>query len=48
MTIYFLRRAGLSLLTLWLLTVIAFVLLRVAPGDAVVASLARSPGESAL
>lgn len=45
---YILRRLALSVLTLWLVSVAAFVLLRVAPGDAAVASLAMSPGEGAL
>lgn len=48
MLFYILRRLPLALLTLWLVSVAAFVLLRVAPGDAAVASLALLPGEGAL
>jgi peptide/nickel transport system permease protein len=44
---YIARRLVLSLLTLWLVSVAAFVLLRVAPGDAAAASLAFAPGEAA-
>ena len=36
------------LVTLWAVTLLAFVLLRVAPGDAAVAALAQSPGEGFL
>jgi len=42
------RRATLGALTILLLTLVAFVLLQIAPGDAVIASLARSPGEGGL
>jgi peptide/nickel transport system permease protein len=42
------RRFGLGLLTLWLVTLAAFLLLRIAPGDAVSASIARSSGEGGL
>ncbi len=45
---YLIRRAALSVLTLWLITIIAFALLRIAPGDAVLAAMARSPGEMSL
>ncbi|MEX0761172.1 MAG: ABC transporter permease [Dehalococcoidia bacterium] len=45
---YLLRRFALSLITLWLVTVVAFVLLRVAPGDAVLAAMAQAPGEGTL
>ncbi len=48
MLAYVLARLGLALLTLWLVSVTAFVLLRVAPGDAAVAALALSPGETSL
>ena len=48
MTRYLVRRAVLSAITLWVVTLIAFVLLRVAPGDAVLAAMARSPGEGTL
>ena len=48
MTGYIARRLALAVLTLWLVTVIVFVLLRVAPGDAVVAAIAQAPGEGAL
>ena len=48
MTRYLVRRAVLSAITIWLVTLIAFVLLRVAPGDAVLAAMARSPGEGTL
>ena len=42
---YLARRAALSLLALWLVSVGVFVLVRIAPGDAVTAALAMSPGE---
>lgn len=42
------RRLVLAFLTLWLVTVIVFVMLRVAPGDAVVAAAAQAPGEGTL
>lgn len=42
---YLIRRLALGLITLWLLTIAAFLLLRIAPGDAVTAAIARSPGE---
>lgn len=45
---YVVRRLGLGLLTLWLVTLGAFLLLRIAPGDAVTAAIARSPGEGGL
>ena len=45
---YLARRFALSVLTLWLLTVATFFLLRIAPGDAVTAAVARSPGEGGL
>jgi peptide/nickel transport system permease protein len=45
---YLARRLVLGLFTLWLVTLISFVLLHVAPGDAVSASLAHSPGEGGL
>ena len=45
---YLARRAGLGLLTLWLVTLAAFLLLRIAPGDAVSAAIARSSGEGGL
>ena len=45
---YIARRLALAILTLWLVTVIIFLLLRVAPGDAVVAAVAQAPGEGAL
>lgn len=45
---YLARRAGLGLLTIWLVTLAAFLLLRIAPGDAVTAAIARSPGEGGL
>ena len=48
MTRYLVRRAALSAITIWVVTLIAFVLLRVAPGDAVLAAMARSPGEGTL
>ena len=48
MTRYLVRRAVLSAITIWVVTLIAFVLMRVAPGDAVLAAMARSPGEGAL
>ena len=48
MTRYLVRRAVLSAITLWVVTLIAFALMRVAPGDAVLAAMARSPGEGAL
>jgi len=46
--LYLARRAALLLVTLWAVTVLAFVLLRVAPGDAALAAVARSPGEGSL
>ncbi len=45
---YLARRIALGVLTLWLVTLAAFVLLRIAPGDAVTAAIARSPGEGGL
>ena len=45
---YLARRIGLGLLTLWLVTLVAFLLLRIAPGDAVSAAIARSSGEGGL
>ncbi|MCH7735667.1 MAG: ABC transporter permease [Chloroflexi bacterium] len=48
MAVYIARRLALAILTLWLVTIIIFVLLRVAPGDAVVAAIAQAPGEGAL
>ena len=45
---YLARRLALGLFTLWLVTLVSFVLLQVAPGDAVSASLANSPGEGGL
>ena len=45
---YLARRLVLGLLTLWLVTLASFVLLRMAPGDAVSAALATSPGEGGL
>ncbi len=48
MASYIARRAALMLATLWLLTLLAFALLRVAPGDAALAALAQSPGEGFL
>ena len=48
MTRYLVRRAVLSAITIWVVTLIAFVLMRVAPGDAVLAAMARSPGEGTL
>jgi len=47
-TSYLVRRAALTLVTLWAVTLLAFVLLRVAPGDAALAALAQSPGEGFL
>ena len=45
---YLARRVGLGILTLWLVTLAAFLLLRIAPGDAVSAAIARSSGEGGL
>lgn len=45
---YLARRLLLALFTLWLVTVVVFLLLRVAPGDAVVAAIAQAPGEGTL
>ena len=45
---YLLKRLALSAVTLWLVTVVVFVLVRVLPGDAVVAASAQSPGEGSL
>ena len=45
---YLFKRLALSALTLWLVTVVVFVLVRVLPGDAIVAASAQSPGESSL
>lgn len=45
---YLLKRLALAALTLWLVTVVVFVLVRVLPGDAVVAASAQSPGEGSL
>ncbi len=42
------RRIALGFLTLWLISLAAFLLLRIAPGDAVTAAVARSPGEGGL
>lgn len=46
--VYLARRIALGVLTLWLITLAAFLLLRIAPGDAVTAAVARSPGEGGL
>ena len=48
MTRYLVRRAALSAITIWVVTLIAFVLMRVAPGDTVLAAMAQSPGEGTL
>jgi peptide/nickel transport system permease protein len=48
MTAYLLRRVLLSVLTLWAISLLAFALLRMAPGDAVTAALAVAPGEGGL
>ena len=48
MAAYVFRRLGLSVLALWIVTVIIFLLLRVAPGDAVIAAMAQAPGEGTL
>ena len=45
---YLARRIALGFLTLWLISLAAFLLLRIAPGDAVTAAVARSPGEGGL
>lgn len=45
---YLARRIALGVLTLWLISLATFLLLRVAPGDAVTAAVARSPGEGGL
>jgi peptide/nickel transport system permease protein len=45
---YLLKRLALSALTLWLVTVVVFALVRVLPGDAIVAASAQSPGEGSL
>ncbi len=45
---YLARRLALGALTLWLITLAAFLLLRIAPGDAVTAAVARAPGEGGL
>ena len=45
---YLARRLLLALVTVWLVTVVIFLLLRVAPGDAVVAAIAQAPGEGTL
>jgi len=45
---YLLKRLALSVVTLWLVTVVVFVLVRVLPGDAVVAASAQAPGEGSL
>jgi peptide/nickel transport system permease protein len=45
---YIARRAALGLLTLWLVSIAIFGLIRVAPGDAVTAALALAPGEGGL
>ncbi len=42
MLIYLLRRLGAALLTLWLAVTIAFVALRIIPGDAIAARLAQA------
>ncbi len=41
----FTRRSVSSVITLWVVTLIVFFLLRVAPGDAVIGALSQSPGE---
>ena len=41
----FTRRSVSSVITLWLVTLIVFFLLRVMPGDAVIGALSQSPGE---
>ena len=48
MTRYLVRRAAISAITIWGVSLIAFILLRIAPGDAVLAAMARSPGEGSL
>jgi peptide/nickel transport system permease protein len=45
---YFARRLVLGLATLWLVTLVSFMLLQVAPGDAVSAAVAGSLGEGGL
>lgn len=45
---YLARRLALGVLTLWLISLAAFMLLRIAPGDAVTAAVARSPGEGGI
>lgn len=45
---YLARRIALGVLTLWVISLVVFVLLRIAPGDAVTAAVARSPGEGGL
>ena len=45
---YLARRIALGVLTLWLISLATFMLLRIAPGDAVTAAIARSPGEGGL
>lgn len=45
---YLARRLLLALVTVWLVTIVVFLLLRVAPGDAVVAAIAQAPGEGTL
>lgn len=45
---YVARRLVLGLVTVWIVTVAAFLLLRIMPGDAITASIARSPGEGGL
>ncbi len=45
---YIVKRLALSALTLWLVTVAVFVLVRILPGDAVVAASAQAPGEGSL
>lgn len=45
---YLARRLALGVLTLWLVSVAAFALLQIAPGDAVTAVAASSPGEGGI
>ena len=45
---HLIERLLLSLVGLWLVTIVIFLLLRVAPGDAVVAAAAQAPGEATL
>ena len=48
MATYILRRIGLALVTLWLLSVIVFFAGQVLPGDAVETQLATMPGKNEL